>query len=232
MPQLQRWRRRWWTPRPSIPWGLWTRMWLSSSTCSVSHRGRPGRLPGGVAVPGPTRRASCSTSRARQRRWSGCRRPHHGQGLPAPARLHAVGRILHPAYPSMTQEDLDDVLQLQRERGDKLGKILVDLASIRRGQSLSALAEQLQPPILSIDAPPPSRPRARNALTAIPAPVSLLPRGPGTTTLSRWPWPIRCIRMLSRTSCTGLAVLPGIAIEQELLRCHRPLRRPEHPQRN
>src|ERR1700744_5757605 len=54
----------------------------------------------------------------------------------------------------ITQEDLDRALELQKERGDKLGKILVDLGFIAHRDILSALAEQLQGPVLAIEGPP------------------------------------------------------------------------------
>ena len=55
----------------------------------------------------------------------------------------------------ITVEDLDRALELQRERGgEKLGKILVDLGFIAMRDVLSALAEQLQVPLLVIDGPP------------------------------------------------------------------------------
>ena len=54
----------------------------------------------------------------------------------------------------ITQEDLDRALELQRERGDKLGKILVDLGFVAMRDVLAALAEQLQVPLLAIDGPP------------------------------------------------------------------------------
>ena len=54
----------------------------------------------------------------------------------------------------ITQEDLDRALELQRERGDKLGKILVDLGFVAHRDVLAALSEQLQVPVLTIDGPP------------------------------------------------------------------------------
>ena len=51
----------------------------------------------------------------------------------------------------ITQEDLDRALELQRERGDKIGKILVDLGFIAARDVLSALAEQLQVPLLVLE---------------------------------------------------------------------------------
>jgi general secretion pathway protein E len=45
--------------------------------------------------------------------------------------------------------DLDKALELQRERGDKLGKILVDLGFVAQRDVLNALAEQLEIPLVS-----------------------------------------------------------------------------------
>src|SRR4051812_16292161 len=51
-------------------------------------------------------------------------------------------------------EDLDRALELQRERGDKLGRILVDLGFVAARDVISALSEQLQIPVITIDGPP------------------------------------------------------------------------------
>src|SRR5712691_7999945 len=53
----------------------------------------------------------------------------------------------------ITGEDLDRALEIQRERGDKLGKILVDLGFVALRDVLTALAEQLQVPLLIVDGP-------------------------------------------------------------------------------
>ena len=54
----------------------------------------------------------------------------------------------------ITAEDLDRALELQRERGDKIGKILVDLGFAASRDVLAALSEQLQIPVVAIDGPP------------------------------------------------------------------------------
>ncbi len=54
----------------------------------------------------------------------------------------------------ISEEDLDRALELQRERGDKLGKILVDLGFIAMRDVVAALSEQLQVPVVAIDGPP------------------------------------------------------------------------------
>ena len=55
-------------------------------------------------------------------------------------------------------EDLDRALELQQERGDKLGKILVDMGLIAQRDVLAALADQLGLPLVTVDGPPPAAP--------------------------------------------------------------------------
>src|SRR5437868_15242081 len=55
-------------------------------------------------------------------------------------------------------EDLDRALELQKERGDKIGKILVDMGSIAQRDVLSALSQQLGIPSTTLEAPPPATP--------------------------------------------------------------------------
>jgi len=45
--------------------------------------------------------------------------------------------------------DLEKALELQRERGDKIGKILLDLGFVAQRDVLAALAEQLEIPLVS-----------------------------------------------------------------------------------
>ena len=55
-------------------------------------------------------------------------------------------------------EDLERALELQQERGDKIGKILVDMGFIAQRDVLAALSEQLRVPLATMDAPPPAAP--------------------------------------------------------------------------
>jgi general secretion pathway protein E len=52
-------------------------------------------------------------------------------------------------------EDLERALELQKERGDKLGKILVDMGFIALRDVLAALSDQLVLPLVTLDSPPP-----------------------------------------------------------------------------
>jgi general secretion pathway protein E len=55
-------------------------------------------------------------------------------------------------------EDLERALELQQERGDKLGKILTDMGSVAQRDVLAALSEQFGLPLVNIEGPPPSAP--------------------------------------------------------------------------
>ncbi|HWB85003.1 MAG TPA: ATPase, T2SS/T4P/T4SS family [Bryobacteraceae bacterium] len=55
-------------------------------------------------------------------------------------------------------DDLERALELQQERGDKLGKILVDMGLIAQRDVLAALSDQLGVPLVPVDQPPPAVP--------------------------------------------------------------------------
>src|SRR5260370_25760929 len=79
-------------------------------------------------------------------------------------------RLLEP-------EDLERALELQKERGDKLGKILIDLGFIAAKDLLSALSEQLAVPVVAVgQAPPPAPAIGRTSSRVIRQCPSLSPR--------------------------------------------------------
>lgn len=55
-------------------------------------------------------------------------------------------------------DELERALELQKERPDKLGKILVDLGFIAQREVLAAVSEQLSIPLVILDGPPPVAP--------------------------------------------------------------------------
>ena len=55
-------------------------------------------------------------------------------------------------------DELERALELQRERGDKLGKILVDMGLIAQRDVLAALSEQLGIPLVTVDGAPAAAP--------------------------------------------------------------------------
>ncbi len=73
----------------------------------------------------------------------------------------------------ITEEDLERALELQKERGDKIGKTLVDMGFIAMRDVLAALSEQLEVPLVSIDSASRGFSRNRSALAALPAAIPL-----------------------------------------------------------
>jgi general secretion pathway protein E len=118
----------------------------------------------------------------------------------------------------ITQEDLDRALELQRERGDKLGKILVDLGFIANRDVLSALSDQLQVPVLAIEGPPAISPETETLSPKFLRQFRCLPVAlhDHTVTLAMAD-PLDFETRSTVTACTGLRVLAGIAAEQEIL---------------
>src|SRR5947207_15437100 len=79
---------------------------------------------------------------------------HVGQALsPATATTPPLGQLLIEKN-LIAAEDLERALELQRERGDKLGKILVDMGYLAQRDLLAALSEQLGLPLAQMSAPP------------------------------------------------------------------------------
>src|SRR5215510_2152410 len=54
----------------------------------------------------------------------------------------------------VTAEDLERALELQKERGEKIGKILVDAGFCANRDILAALSDQLSVRLISIEGPP------------------------------------------------------------------------------
>jgi general secretion pathway protein E len=80
----------------------------------------------------------------------------------------AGSQALHGAYRRLGEiliarkkiepDELERALELQLERGDKLGKILIDMGLIAQRDVLAVLAEQMSVPLVTIDGPPPAAP--------------------------------------------------------------------------
>src|SRR6185369_16351482 len=128
-----------------------------------------------------------------------------------------LGEILIQKH-LITGEDLDRALELQRERGDKLGKILVDLGFIAARDVLVALSEQLGVPLLAIEGPPAVSPETESLSPKFLRQFRCLPVAlhDHTVTLAMAD-PLDFETRSTVASCTGLNVLAGIALEQEIL---------------
>src|ERR1700734_1529129 len=128
-----------------------------------------------------------------------------------------LGEILIQKH-LITGEDLDRALELQRERGDKLGKILGDLGFVAIRDVLTALSEQLQVPLLAIDGPPAVSPETETLSPRFLRQFRCLPISlhDHTVTLAMAD-PLDFETRSAVASCTGLTVRAGIAAEQEIL---------------
>src|SRR5580765_3189802 len=119
----------------------------------------------------------------------------------------------------ITPEDLARALEIQRERsGEKLGKIFVDLGFVATRDVLSALAEQLQVPVLTIDGPPAVSPEIETLSPRFLRQFRCIPVTLHDHTVMRaMADPLDFETRNTVAASTGLAVEAGIAHEQEIL---------------
>jgi general secretion pathway protein E len=118
----------------------------------------------------------------------------------------------------ITVEDLGRALELQRERGDKIGKILVDLGFIAMRDVIAALSEQLQVPVVALDGPPAISPETETIPPKFMRQFRCVPVAlhDHTVTLAMAD-PLDFETRSTVAACTGLTVHPGLAAEQEIL---------------
>ncbi|MEP6715370.1 MAG: type II secretion system protein GspE, partial [Terriglobia bacterium] len=114
-------------------------------------------------------------------------------------------------------EDLERALELQRERGDKLGKILVDMGYLAQRDLLSALSQQLGLSIAQIAAPP-SAPEIEGMSPRFLRQSLIFPLGieEGALTLAMAD-PLDFETINAVQSFSKLEVVPRLASEQEIL---------------
>jgi general secretion pathway protein E len=118
----------------------------------------------------------------------------------------------------ITAEDLEKALELQKERGDKLGKTLVDLGFIAMRDVLATLSEQLGMPLVSIEGPPAASPETESLSPKFLRQFRCLPVGreDHTVTLAMAD-PLDFETISAVRNCTGLRVNTVLAAEQEIL---------------
>jgi general secretion pathway protein E len=118
----------------------------------------------------------------------------------------------------ISQEDLDKALELQKERGDKLGKTLVDLGFIAMRDVLAALSDQLSIPLVTIDGPPAASAETEALSPRFLRQFRVLPvsREDQTLTLAMAD-PLDFETLSSVRNFTGLKIRPVLAPEQEIL---------------
>jgi general secretion pathway protein E len=118
----------------------------------------------------------------------------------------------------ITQEDLDRALEIQRERSDKLGKILVDLGFIAMRDVLAALSEQLGVPLVGLDEAPPDAPEIQGISARFMRQCLFLPiaMDDSSVTLAMAD-PLDFETISAVRGFCGLKVRTALAAEQEIL---------------
>jgi general secretion pathway protein E len=118
----------------------------------------------------------------------------------------------------ISQEDLDRALELQKERGDKIGKTLVDMGFIAMRDVLATLSEQLNLPLVSIEGPPPVSPETESLSPRFLRQFRCMPVGRENHTLTlAMADPLDFETLSAVRGCTGLKISPVLAPEQEIL---------------
>jgi general secretion pathway protein E len=115
-------------------------------------------------------------------------------------------------------EDLDRALEIQTERGDKIGKILVDLGFVATRDVLAALSDQLSIPLVPVEGPPPSSPETEGLAPRFLRQCCFLPVAIEDSTLTiAMADPLDFETLAAVRGATGLRVQPVLAAEQEIL---------------
>ena len=115
-------------------------------------------------------------------------------------------------------EDLERALELQRERGDKLGKILADMGLIAQRDVLAALAEQLDLPLVTVEGPPPAAPELEGLSERFLRQCRAYPLSLADATLTlAMADPLDFETVAAVRSFSGFEVQTALAAEQEIL---------------
>lgn len=118
----------------------------------------------------------------------------------------------------ISTEELDRALEIQKERGEKIGKILVDLGFVAMRDVLGALSEQLQIPLVTIDGPPPAIPETEHLTGRFLRQFKAVPVAMHDSALVvAMADPLDFETRAAVESATGLAVEPVLAAETEIL---------------
>jgi general secretion pathway protein E len=134
-----------------------------------------------------------------------------------PQRRVPLGRLLIDRH-LIEQDDLDRALELQRERGDKIGKILVDMGSLANRDMLAVLSEQLGIPLVALDGPPPVAPEIEGLSPRFMRQAKLIPAALNDAVLTiAMADPLDLETLSAVRGYCGLKVVPALAGEQEIL---------------
>jgi general secretion pathway protein E len=118
----------------------------------------------------------------------------------------------------ITQEDLDRALEIQKERGEKIGKVLVDLGFVAHRDVLAALSDQLSIPLVTIQEAPAASPETENLSPRFLRASRCLPLALYDHSVRlAMADPLDFETISAVKACTGLRVEPVLAAEQEII---------------
>jgi general secretion pathway protein E len=115
-------------------------------------------------------------------------------------------------------EDLERALDMQKERGEKIGKVLIELGFVAARDVLAALSEQLGIPVVTFDGPPPSIPETEGLAPRFMRQCRFLPYAAADSTLTiAMADPLDFETLSAVRGFTGLKVEAVLAPEAEIL---------------
>ncbi|MFN7998179.1 MAG: type II secretion system ATPase GspE [Bryobacteraceae bacterium] len=115
-------------------------------------------------------------------------------------------------------DDLEKALELQKERGDKLGKILVDMGFIAARDVLAALSEQLGVPLVTLDSPPPAAPEIEGLSARFMRQSRFFPLAVNDSTLTlAMADPLDFETIAAVRAFAGMRIETALAPEQDIL---------------
>ena len=118
----------------------------------------------------------------------------------------------------ITTEDLERALELQKDRGEKIGKNLVDAGFVAARDMLGALSEQLRVPLVSIDGPPAVSPETEKLSPRFLRQFRCLPVALQDSSLTlAMADPLDFETLAAVRTFTGLRIDPVLAPEQEIV---------------
>lgn len=118
----------------------------------------------------------------------------------------------------VTAEDLERALELQKERGEKIGKILVDAGFCANRDILSALSDQLGVRLINIEGPPAVTPETEKLSPRFLRQFRCLPVAQQDSTLTlAMADPLDYETLSAVRTFTGLRIDPALAPEQEIV---------------
>ncbi len=118
----------------------------------------------------------------------------------------------------LSADDLDRALELQKERGEKIGKVLVDLGFVAARDILATLSDQLGMPVVTLEDRPPTSPETEALPARFLRQFRCLPVAFHDHTVRlAMADPLDFETIAAVRNTTGLKVEPVLAAEQEIL---------------